>query len=237
MKGAYTDIIYQRILSTPLKSRRYKYSDLGYYFVRKIIQEKSGKQLDDFAMDELYLPMGLKHLRYNPLDHFSLKEITPTENDTIFRKQLVHGYVHDQGAAMIGGVGGHAGLFSNASDLAGLMQMFLNKGSYGGVQYVDPEVISEYTKCQHCPKNRRGAGFDKPTVNRKGGPTTNKVSLASYGHSGFTGTLVWADPTHEVNYVFLSNRVYPNAENWKIISMNIRTDIQHVIYEALEQAN
>lgn len=237
MKGAYTDIIYQRILSTPLKSRRYKYSDLGYYFVRKIIQEKSGKQLDDFAMDELYLPMGLKHLRYNPLDHFSLKEITPTENDTIFRKQLVHGYVHDQGAAMIGGVGGHAGLFSNASDLAGLMQMFLNKGSYGGVQYVDPEVISEYTKCQHCPKNRRGAGFDKPTVNRKGGPTTNKVSLASYGHSGFTGTLVWADPTHEVNYVFLSNRVYPNAENWKIISMNIRTDIQRVIYEALEQAN
>ena len=237
MKGAYTDIIYQRILSSPLKSRRYKYSDLGYYFVRKIIQEKSGKQLDDFAMDELYLPMGLKHLRYNPLDHFSLKEITPTENDTIFRKQLVHGYVHDQGAAMIGGVGGHAGLFSNASDLAGLMQMFLNKGSYGGVQYVDPEVISEYTKCQYCPKNRRGAGFDKPTVNRKGGPTTNKVSLASYGHSGFTGTLVWADPTHEVNYVFLSNRVYPNAENWKIISMNIRTDIQRVIYEALEQAN
>ena len=138
---------------------------------------------------------------------------------------------------MIGGVGGHAGLFSNASDLAGLMQMFLNKGSYGGVQYVDPEVISEYTKCQYCPKNRRGAGFDKPTVNRKGGPTTNKVSLASYGHSGFTGTLVWADPTHEVNYVFLSNRVYPNAENWKIISMNIRTDIQRVIYEALEQAN
>ena len=115
--------------------------------------------------------------------------------------------------------------------------MFLNKGSYGGVQYVDPEVISEYTKCQYCPKNRRGAGFDKPTVNRKGGPTTNKVSLASYGHSGFTGTLVWADPTHEVNYVFLSNRVYPNAENWKIISMNIRTDIQRVIYEALEQAN
>ena len=236
INSAYTDIIYQRILSTPLKAKRYKYSDLGYYFVRKIVQKKSAKPLDQFAMDELYLPMGLKHLRYNPLDYFTLRQITPTENDTIFRKELVHGFVHDQGAAMIGGVGGHAGLFSNATDLASLMQLFLNKGSYGGVQYIDPAVISEYTSCQYCPNNRRGAGFDKPTVNGKGGPTTNKVSRSSFGHSGFTGTLCWADPVYEINYVFLSNRVYPIAENWKIVSMNIRTDIQRVIYEALEQA-
>ena len=116
------------------------------------------------------------------------------------------------------------------------MQLFLNKGQYAGVSYIDPDVVSRYTGCQFCPKNRRGAGFDKPTTNLKGGPTCNLVSLASFGHSGFTGTLVWADPVHEVNYVFLSNRVYPDAENWKIVRMNVRTDIQKVIYEAIQQA-
>ncbi len=236
MKADYTDSIYSRILSTPLKSRKYKYSDLGYYFVRKIVQEQSGKTLDEFTMDEFYRPMGLKYMRYKPLDYFPKWKITPTENDTIFRKELIHGYVHDPGAAMIGGVGGHAGLFSNAGDLAALMQLFLNEGNYGGVQYIKPSVVNEYTNCQYCPKNRRGAGFDKPTTNRRGGPTTSLASLKSFGHSGFTGTLAWADPVNDVNYVFLSNRVYPDAENWKIVSMNTRTEIQRVIYEAVNSA-
>ncbi len=232
IKPDYTDTMYQRILRTPLKSRRYKYSDLGYYFVRKIVQAKSGQELNEFAMDELYKPMGLQYMRYLPSEHFALHQITPTEDDTIFRKQLIHGHVHDPGAAMIGGVGGHAGLFSNASDLAGMMQMFLNKGQYGGVQYINSDVIDNYTRCQYCPKNRRGLGFDKPVTNRRGGPCSNLASMSSFGHSGFTGTLAWADPESKINYVFLSNRVYPDAENWKIVKMSTRTEIQRVVYEA-----
>ncbi len=235
--GSYTNKIYDSILHTPLlRSKKYKYSDLGYYFMKKIIEKKSGKTLDDFVTQQFYQPMGLKYLRYHPTRHFPLSKIMPTENDLIFRKTLIHGYVHDQGASMMGGVGGHAGLFSNALDLAKLMQMYLNNGSYGGVQYIKPQVIEEYTDCQFCPKNRRGAGFDKPTRNLNGGPTCNLVSLKSFGHSGFTGTIVWADPVKEINYVFLSNRVYPDAENWKLVRMNIRTDIQRVIYEAVNSA-
>jgi len=235
--GLYTHKIYDSIVHTPLlRSRNYKYSDLGYYFIKKIIENKSSTTLDAFVTSQFYEPMGLNTMRYYPSRFFPLSRITPTENDTIFRQTLIHGYVHDQGAAMMGGVGGHAGLFSNANDLAKLMQMYLNEGNYGGVQYIKPQVIEEYTDCQYCPSNRRGAGFDKPVTTLRGGPTCNLVSLKSFGHSGFTGTIVWADPVKEINYVFLSNRVYPNAENWKIVSMNIRTDIQRVIYEAVNAA-
>ena len=233
IKTGYTDQIYADILATGLNSASYKYSDVGYYFLKKIIEKKSGKTMDEFVEDEFYKPMGLKYMCYNPLRYFTKDQITPTENDIIFRKQQVHGYVHDQGAAMMGGVGGHAGIFANASDLAQLMQLFLNKGSFGNENYISPAVIDRYTGCQFCPSNRRGAGFDKPTTNRVGGPASSSVSLSSYGHSGFTGTLAWADPENKVNYVFLSNRVYTDAENWKIVKMNIRTEIQDVIYDAL----
>ncbi len=236
IKKDYRDIMYQEILTTPLKTKQYKYSDLGYYFMKKIIELKSGKPLDVYVENEFYRPMGLRNMLYNPLRSVSVDRLPPTENDTIFRKQLIHGYVHDQGAAMMGGVGGHAGLFSNARDLAAVMQLFLNGGTYGGVEYVKNEVLSRYTSCQFCPRNRRGAGFDKPTVEGKGGTATSLVSKSSYGHSGFTGTLAWADPEYKVNFVFLSNRVYPDAENWKIVKMNIRTDIQRVVYEALQAA-
>ena len=232
----YTKMIYNQILETPLNSKRYKYSDVGYYFVKQIVEKKSGMTLDRYVEDNFYKPMGLNHLKYNPTKHFPLSHISPTENDTIFRKEQIHGYVHDQGAAMMGGVGGHAGLFSNASDLASLMQLFLNKGDYAGISYISPDVIDRYTECQYCPSNRRGAGFDKPTRTLHGGPTCDMVSLSSFGHSGFTGTLAWADPVHKINYIFLSNRVYPDADNWKIVKMNIRTDIQKVIYTALKEA-
>lgn len=235
INGAYTDTMYQRILRTPLKSRRYKYSDLGYYFIKKIIEKQSGEKMEDFTLNHLYKPMGLQYLRYTPLEYFPKRQIAPTEDDQIFRKQLVHGYVHDPGAAMIGGVGGHAGLFSNASDLAAIMQLFLNKGSYGGTQYMQPEVVAKYTKQQYS-RNRRGAGFDKPKLDGKGGTCYKGASMASFGHSGFTGTVAWVDPVNQVNYVFLSNRVYPDAENWKLVKMNTRTEIQRVIYEAVQQA-
>ncbi len=234
ISNRYTDYMYNRILTYPLLNRkRYKYSDVGYYFTMRLIEKEVNQSLDNYLLKSFYQPMGLSSMRYLPLNYFERDRIVPTENDTLFRKQLVHGYVHDPGAAMMGGVGGHAGLFSNATDLAALMQLFLNDGNYGGVQYIKPEVIKEYTGCQYCPTNRRGAGFDKPVLDLDGGPTCDLVSLRSYGHSGFTGTLSWADPEYGINYVFLSNRVYPSAENWKLVRMGIRTKIQRVIYEAV----
>jgi len=232
IKDSYADSIYKQILATPLGPKNYEYSDLGYYFIKKIIEKQSGKSYQQFLMDELYIPMGLRSMRYHPRMYFSLKDIAPTENDKVFRKQLIHGYVHDPGAAMLGGVGGHAGLFSNATDLASMMQMILNKGNYGNHSYLNPEVVEEYTKAQF-PGNRRGAGFDCP-ASSGGGPCHESASLVSFGHSGFTGTLVWSDPEYQVNYVFLSNRVCPDQDNWKIRDMNIRTEIQRVIYEAIK---
>jgi beta-N-acetylhexosaminidase len=230
----YSDSMYQQIMRTPLSAKTYVYSDLGYYFVKKIIEKQSGKGLDKFLHDELYGPMGLRSLRYNPLDFMNQQRIVPTENDQAFRKQLIHGYVHDPGAAMLGGVGGHAGLFANATDLASLMQLFMNKGMYGAKNYLKEQVVEEYTKAQF-PGNRRGAGFDRPTASG-GGTCHSSASQKSYGHSGFTGTLAWVDPEHAINYVFLSNRVCPDQENWKLRDMHIRTEIQRVIYEILVKA-
>ena len=155
---------------------------------------------------------------YIPRRKFPLDRIVPTENDKIFRKQLIHGDVHDPGSAMLGGVGGHAGVFSNANDMGKLMQMYLNKGFYGGKRYISEKTLNEYIKCQFCDEsdNRRAAGFDKPMM-EGGGPTCNCVSFDSFGHSGFTGTLVWADPVEQVVYVFMSNRIHPDAENKKLL--------------------
>ncbi len=149
IRGDYEDVMYQTMLTSNLGAKRYKYSDVGYYFIKKIVEKQSGQSLDDYVTSQFYEPMGLQYMRYNPLDYFDKSQITPTENDLIFRKQQIHGYVHDQGAAMVGGVGGHAGVFSNAKDLASLMQMFLNGGNYGE-DYIKPEVLDEYTDCQFC---------------------------------------------------------------------------------------
>jgi beta-glucosidase-like glycosyl hydrolase/CubicO group peptidase (beta-lactamase class C family) len=231
IRNDYTDSIYKSILSTPLGPKKYEYSDLGYYFIKKIVEKQSGKSFQEYLMDELYLPLGLRSMRYQPRLYFPIGSIVPTENDQAFRGQLVHGFVHDPGAAMLGGVGGHAGLFSNATDLASLMQLLLNKGRYGNVSYIDESVVDEFTKAQFTG-NRRGAGFDRPTASG-GGPCHESASQVSFGHSGFTGTLVWVDPKYNLTYVFLSNRVCPDQDNWKIRDMNIRTEIQRVIYEAI----
>lgn len=236
LRNDYIDSIYRDILRTPLNEKKYKYSDLGYYFVKRIVEKQSGRGFDDFLMKEFYLPLGLRHMRYNPTKYFKLSSIAPTEKDMLFRNQQIHGYVHDQGAALMGGVGGHAGLFSNAHDLAQLMQLFLNAGKIGNDQYIEAQVIDQYTSYQYYPTSRRGAGFDKPSPDGSGGTCSSVASLKSFGHSGFTGTLTWADPETKINYVFLSNRVYPDAENWKIVNMNIRTDIQQVIYKILAKA-
>ena len=231
IKNGFSDSIYKQILATSLGVKKYVYSDLGYYFIKKIIEKQAGQAFQDYLMQQFYLPMGLRSMRYQPRNYYPLDRIVPTENDQVFRKQLVHGYVHDPGAAMLGGIGGHAGLFSNATDLASLMQLILNKGRYGNVTYMKPEVVEEFTKAQF-EGNRRGAGFDRPSPGG-GGPCYEGASQLSFGHSGFTGTLVWADPKYDINYVFLSNRVCPDQDNWKIRDWSIRTEIQKVIYEAV----
>ena len=187
------------------------------------------------VQDRIYEDLGANFMSYHPLDKFDINTIVPTENDTYFRKQLLRGYVHDPGAAMQDGVGGHAGLFSNANDLAKLMQMYLNGGEYAGRRYIVEKTIDEFTSCQYRRKdNRRGIGFDKPVIDDTDGPTCDQASPSSFGHSGFTGTIVWADPEHELIYVFLSNRINPSAENFLLVKENIRTQIQDIIYKAIE---
>ena len=239
---SYPDSMMRSIINTPLKpAGNYKYSDLGYYFLKSIIEKVTGDQLDQYVAKNFYQPMGMTTTGYLPLNRFKKSQIVPTENDNYFRNQLVHGDVHDPGAAMQGGVGGHAGVFSDAEDLAKIWQMYLNDGKYGDVRYIDSNTISEFTKCQYClpdyKGNRRGIGFDKPVRGQDGGPTCNCVSYASYGHTGFTGTISWADTEENLIYIFLSNRIYPTAENKKLISMNVRTNIMEVIYSAIETSS
>lgn len=237
IKDDYWKTMLKIIVETPLTGKKsYEYSDLSYYFFNKYIEQTSGMGQNEFVEKEIYNPLGLQTMTYLPLKKFSKKRIAPTEYDKEFRKQLIHGHVHDPGAAMMGGVAGHAGLFSNATDLAALMQFLLNKGQLGDQSIIKKEIVDQFTACQFCPGNRRGIGFDKPTVSIKNGPTCDLVSPSTFGHSGFTGTITWADPENKVNFVFLSNRVYPDADNWKITKMSVRTEIQRVIYEALFEA-
>ena len=232
---AYTDTIYQAIYKSPLGKKKYKYSDLGYYLLKKIIENEYRKPLSILVKEKYYDPLGAYTLGYQPKENFQKSEIIPTEYDKYFRYQLVHGYVHDQGAAMLGGVGGHAGLFTNANDLAKLMQMYLNGGTYNNQTFFQSITLEEFTRCQFCEdENRRGIGFDKPQLEGPG-PACDCTSKASFGHTGFTGTIAWVDPEHELVYIFLSNRINPSAENRKLISGNYRTKIQEVIYNALPQ--
>ena len=217
------------------KKKDYRYSDVGFYFYKDIIEKYFNMSLDQVADSLFYKPLGASRLTYNPRNKFTTQDITPTENDMIFRKRLIHGDVHDQGASMMGGVAGHAGLFSNANDLAKMFQMYINWGEYGGERFLDSAVIKEFVKCQFCGEdNRRGAGFDRRST-ASVGPTCNCVSWGSFGHTGFTGTMAWADPDEDIVYIFLSNRIYPDADNKKLMKLDIRTNIQAVIYESLAE--
>ncbi len=235
MRRDYKDSIFEIIRTSDLLERSgYKYSDLPYYILKKYLENFYGKGLDEIVQSNLYESLGATHTTYNPLSKFAKTNIVPTEDDTYFRMQKVHGYVHDQGAAMIGGVGGHAGLFSNSNDIAKIMQMYLWKGFYGGKRYFNPETLDLFNTCFYCDKGiRRGIGFDKPQLGESG-PTCGCVSMTSFGHSGFTGTFTWADPEQEIVYVFLSNRTYPSADNRKLIGSNLRSIIQEAIYEAID---
>ena len=238
IRSSYSDTIYQHIIESPLRaSRDYKYSDLGFYLLRRIVEQISHQPFDKYLDSIFYKPLGLSTMGFKPGERFNISRIIPTEYDNEFRKQLVWGDVHDPGAAMLGGVSGHAGLFSNAYDLAVILQMLLQNGTYGGKQLLSPATVREFTRVQFPGKgNRRGLGFDKPTLNPKlDGPTCFGASPRSFGHSGFTGTYIWADPANGLIYVFLSNRVYPNAANQKLSEMNIRTNIHQAAYDLLQR--
>ena len=229
------DSIYKQIKDSELYSRlRYKYSDLPYYILKEYLERHYKKPMQEIVQERLYKHLGANNTTYNPLDKFPKDMIPPTEIDDYFRMQKVQGYVHDQGAAMLGGVSGHAGIFSNVNDIAKIMQMYLWKGFYGDIRFFNPETFDLFNNCTYCDKDvRRGVGFDKPQLGESG-PTCGCVSMTSFGHSGFTGTLTWADPEEEIIYVFLSNRTYPDAENRKIIKNDLRSNIQQAIYDAIE---
>ncbi len=225
------------IAASPLlKKREYKYSDLGFILLADAVSEVTGEPLSSYVKHNFYDRLGLLTLDYFPRNRFSVSRIAPTELDTVFRKQLIRGDVHDPAAAMLGGMSGHAGLFGNAMDVAVLMQMLLNEGNYGGEVFLDPETVKEFTRTQYPEnKNRRGLGFDKPAPDGQPGPTCSLASPHSFGHTGFTGTYAWADPDADLVYVFLSNRVYPDAGNNKITRMDIRTRIHEIIYRSVTE--
>ncbi len=239
LNKVYKDSIHTIIKDSDLRERRgYKYSDLGYYILKDIVERKYKKKLNKIVEEEFYKPLGLNRTSYLPLQKFNWKEIVPSEIDDYYRNQLLRGYVHDMGAAMQGGVGGHAGLFANANDIAKIMQMYLQGGTYGGVEYFKEQTVNKFnTRYYPEVRNRRGLGFDKPQINPREKPTCGCVSEKSFGHSGFTGTYTWVDPETGLLYVFLSNRVYPTMRNRGLVNSNIRTKIQKVLQEAVTKLN
>ncbi|MDN3668760.1 glycoside hydrolase family 3 N-terminal domain-containing protein [Echinicola jeungdonensis] len=217
------------------KKYDYKYSDLGMYMLRRLIEKVVNQPMNEFLEQNFFEPLGLYTLTYLPLEKYGPEDIAPTENDQIFRKSTIQGYVHDPGAAMLGGVGGHAGLFGTANDLAVMMQMMLQGGNYGGVNLLDAKTVKEFTQRQS-DQSRRAWGWDKPEPEPDKGGGAGKLSpKSSFGHTGFTGTAVWADPKNELIYVFLSNRVHPDASNNSLLTDDVRTDIHDIIYRSLKE--
>ncbi|CAI8302190.1 MAG: Beta-hexosaminidase [Flavobacterium sp. SCGC AAA160-P02] len=232
---SYKDSIYAYIKESDQRENLgYKYSDLGYYVFKEALEKSYKKSLDMLVRNEFYTSLGANRMTYLPLQKISKSSIVPTEKDNYFRNQLLHGHVHDMGASMLGGVGGHAGLFSNANDVAKMMQLYLQKGYYGGKRYFTTQTFDKFNKRYYKDKNvRRGLGFDKPQLDPDIKATCGCVSDESFGHSGFTGTYTWADPVSRIVYVFLSNRVYPTMDNVGLIEEDIRTKLQGIIQEAI----
>jgi CubicO group peptidase (beta-lactamase class C family) len=232
-KDFYKNVMWQQMLDSPLKTQgKYVYSDISMYVLKGILERIVQQPLDAYVAEEFYQPLGACSMGFCPLDRFAEERIVPSEDDTYFRKQLLRGYVQDPGAAMAGGVAGHAGLFANANDLAILSQMLLNGGSYNGRQYIRPETVKNFSTRQY-EDSRRGLGFDCWDPESKKGYPCQLASPATFGHTGFTGTCVWIDPEHRLIYIFLSNRLYPSSNKNKLLKLNIRSRIQDVIYKAM----
>ncbi|WP_207535453.1 serine hydrolase domain-containing protein [Desertivirga arenae] len=233
-KNYYEDVMLPQMLRSSVSGRgKYEYSDLSMYFLKEAIERQAAQPLSKYVENEFYKPLGMHTAGFNPRLRFPKNRIIPTEEDLVFRKTLLEGYVHDQGAAMAGGVAGHAGLFASANDLAILFQMILNGGSYGGVTYFNPSTISLFTSRQSST-SRRGLGFDRWDP-ETGTYPSKLASPQTFGHTGYTGTCVWVDPKYNLIYIFLSNRVNPQVTD-KLSTLKIRPRIQDAIYEAIRKA-
>ena len=233
-KEYYKREMYPLMLRSPIANRgSYLYSDLSMYFMKEIIEKIAQQPFEEYVDEQFFKPLGMYTSGYHPRKRLDKNQIVPTEQDSYFRKTLLWGFVHDQGAAMVGGVAGHAGLFTNATDLAILFQMLLNKGYYGGRQYLKPETINLFT-ARYSSVSRRGLGFDKWDPNPIKQYPSKYSSSQTYGHTGYTGTCVWVDPVKNLIYIFLSNRVHPKVTD-KLSEMQIRKRILDVVYKAIDK--
>lgn len=239
MNKNYRKKIFSEIKKSPLKEKKYVYSDLTFIIAPEIIDRLTGEKWNEFVTKNIYRKIGAFDIGFNPYLKYPLSRIVPTEYDSLFRKQQLQGTVHDEGAAMLGGISGHAGLFATANDMMKLMELYRRMGEYGGEQLIGHAVMEDYTRVQFPEnKNRRGLGFDKPLLNNSELPEKDaypakSASPGSFGHSGYTGTFIWVDPQHEITYVFLCNRVYPTRNNNLISDMNIRSGILQAIYDSI----
>jgi CubicO group peptidase (beta-lactamase class C family) len=233
-KGFFTDFMWPKMLNSPIKTRgKYVYSDISMYVMKDIVEHITETPLDKYVQTNFYIPLGMQTAGFNPRNRFSKEQIIPTEDDKVFRKTLLEGYVHDQGAGLAGGVSGHAGLFSSANDLAIYYQMLLNKGTYGGTQYFTPQTVETFTSKQSSV-SRRGLGFDRKDPDPNEHYPSDSASSQTFGHTGYTGTSVWVDPTRGLVYIFLSNRVNPTVSP-KLSSLKIRARIYDVINKAIDE--
>lgn len=231
----YHDVMWPQMMSSTLKTPgEYVYSDISMYVMKEVAEHITNVPMDEYVANTFYKPIGMRTAGYNPRKRFNKDLIVPTENDTSFRKELLQGYVHDQGAGMAGGIAGHAGMFASANDLAIYGQMLLNKGEYGGVQYFKPETIDLFTSTQS-KVSRRGLGFDRFDPKPQSAYPSKLANSTVYGHTGYTGTCIWIDPQNQLVYIFLSNRVHPQVST-KLFNLNIRSRIQDAIYETINEA-
>lgn len=230
------DKLLKEVIDTDLRRRgRYEYSCLNFMLLKEAVESISKTDLNTFVQKNFYDKLGMTTTTFQPLKYMSIDNIPPTENDPFFRKQQIRGFVHDEGAALFGGISGNAGLFSNANDLAKLCQMWLNDGEYGGEQVLSTKTVQLFTT-QKSSKSRRGLGFDKPDLqNSNYSPCSPQTPISVYGHTGFTGTSFWVDPTNNMIYIFLSNRVFPSRSPNKQSSLNIRERIQEELYNAIKK--
>ncbi len=231
----YRDVMWPQMLESAVKPvGSYVYSDISMYVMKEVAEHETAMPMDEYVQQILYRPIGMKTAGYNPRQRFPRERIVPTQQDTTFRKVLLQGYVHDEGAAMAGGVAGHAGLFATANDLAIYAQLLLNRGEYGGVRYFKPETVDLFTSKQSLT-SRRGLGFDRADPDPKKGYPSDLANESVFGHTGYTGTCIWIDPRNQLTYIFLSNRVHPQVST-KIYEMNIRSRIQDAIYQTINEA-
>lgn len=232
----YPDKIIKAIRKSPLrKEKEYVYSDFFFILAPRVVESRTEEDFPAFLAKNFYEPLGSPSIGFNPM--LPKNKIVPTEHDYSFRHEPIHGNVHDEGAIMMGGVSGHAGLFSNANDLAKLLQMYLNMGEYGGKRYIKEETLKEFSRRQFPEsKNHRALGFDKPYYNEDGESrnTAQDASSISFGHTGFTGIMVWMDPEMDLLYIFLSNRVSPTRDNHRLYRLNTRTEIHQALYDAIK---